>query len=90
MHSGLLRHDETLDRGGEEVAALELSGRPNADVPARVALLHDYESLWIYDEQPHSEEASYWRQVMLFYGVLRSLGVDVDIRHADHDLSGYD
>jgi beta-galactosidase len=27
---------------------------------------------------------------MLFYQVLRSLGVDVDIRHPDHDLSGYD
>jgi beta-galactosidase len=26
---------------------------------------------------------------MLFYGVLRSLGIDVDIRHADADLSGY-
>jgi beta-galactosidase len=26
---------------------------------------------------------------MLFYQVLRSLGVDVDIRHADADLSGY-
>ena len=24
MHSGMLRHDETLDRGGEEIAALEL------------------------------------------------------------------
>jgi beta-galactosidase len=90
MHSGLLRHDETLDRGGEEVSALELSGRANADVPARVALLHDYESQWIYDEQPHSVSASYIRQAMLFYGVLRSLGVDVDIRHPDHDLSGYD
>ncbi|MDF3016025.1 MAG: beta-galactosidase, partial [Thermomicrobiales bacterium] len=89
MHSGLLRHDETLDRGGEEVAAIELSGRPNDDVQTPVALLHDYESLWIYDEQPHSEEASYWRQVMLFYGALRSLGIDVDIRHPDADLSGY-
>jgi beta-galactosidase len=28
--------------------------------------------------------------MMLFYGVLRSLGVDVDIRHPEHDLSGYD
>ena len=28
--------------------------------------------------------------MMLFYGALRSLGVDVDIRHPDHDLSGYD
>ena len=26
---------------------------------------------------------------MLFYEVLRSLGIDVDIRHADADLSGY-
>jgi beta-galactosidase len=58
-------------------------------VETPVALLHDYESLWIYDEQPHSAEASYWRQVMLFYGVLRSLGIDVDVRHADADLSGY-
>jgi beta-galactosidase len=59
-------------------------------VPARVALLHDYESLWIQDAQPHSENATYWRQVMLFYGTLRSLGLDVDIRHPDHDLSSYD
>jgi beta-galactosidase len=71
------------------VAALELSGRPNDNVQTLVALLHDYESLWIYDEQPHSERASYWGQMMLFYGVLRSLGIDVDIRHADADLSGY-
>jgi beta-galactosidase len=27
---------------------------------------------------------------MLFYRALRSLGVDVDIRHPDHDLAGYD
>jgi beta-galactosidase len=90
MHSGLLRHDETLDRGGQEVSGLELPGRTNADVPAQVALLHDYESQWVYDAQPHSQNASYLRQTMLFYSVLRSLGVDVDIRHPDHDLSGYD
>ncbi|HET7094996.1 MAG TPA: beta-galactosidase trimerization domain-containing protein, partial [Thermomicrobiales bacterium] len=90
MHSGLLRHDETLDRGGEEVSGLELPGRANADVLARVALLHDYESQWAYDAQPHSQNASYVRQAMLFYRVLRSLAVDVDIRHPDHDLGGYD
>lgn len=90
MHSGLLRHDETLDRGGEEIAALELPGRPNAAVTARVVLLHDYESLWVYDAQPHNADASYWRQLMLFYAALRELGVDVDVRHPDHDLSGYD
>src|SRR5690606_35456929 len=39
--------------------------------------------------QPHSARASYVRQTMLFYSALRSLGIDVDIRHPDHDLSGY-
>ena len=90
MHSGLLRHDQTVDRGGEEVGALEMQGLENGDVPARVALLHDYESLWVQDEQPHAERATYWRQTMLFYQALRSLGIDVDIRHPDHDLTGFD
>ncbi|MFM8594454.1 MAG: beta-galactosidase [Chloroflexota bacterium] len=89
MHSGLLRHDETLDRGGEEVAALELGGRPNGDVQTLVVLLHDYESLWVHEAQPHSAESTYWDQVMMFYSALRSLGVDVDIRCPDQDLSGY-
>jgi beta-galactosidase len=90
MHSGILRHDESLDRGGEEIAALEITGRSNAPVSNRVVLLHDYESLWAYDAQPHNADASYWRQMMLFYTALRELGVDVDIHHPDHDLSGYD
>ena len=88
MHSGLLRHDETLDRGGEDIAGLEILSAPNEPVPARVALLHDYESLWAQDAQPHSAGATYWKQLMLFYTALRSLGVDVDVRHPDHDLSG--
>ena len=90
MHSGLLRHDGTLDRGGVEIAGLEIAGRTNAAVAARVVLLHDYESAWTYDAQPHQADVSYWRQMMLFYSALRELGVDVDIRHPDHDLSGYD
>jgi beta-galactosidase len=90
MHSGLLRHDNTLDRGGVEIAGLEIAGRANAPVKPRVVLLHDYESAWVYDAQPHQADASYWRQMMLFYSALRDLGVDVDIRHPDHDLSGYD
>jgi beta-galactosidase len=89
MHAGLLRHDETLDRGGEEIANMNLPELPLPEEQAPVVLLHDYESLWAYDAQPHAEEASYWEQVMLFYRALRSLGVDVDIRHPDDDLSGY-
>jgi beta-galactosidase len=90
MHSGLLRHDETWDRGGLEVANLELSGVPLDEVPARVVLLHDYESLWISDLQPHAEGWSYWKQFTLFYSTVRRLGIDVDICHPDSDLSEYD
>lgn len=89
MHSGVLRHDDTLDRGGEELAALELPGRPNRSVRNTVALLHDYESLWMQDEQRHTEGAVYWDQVMLFYTALRARGIDVDVRHPDDDLAGY-
>jgi beta-galactosidase len=89
MHSGLLRHDETLDRGALEIAALDLQRLPVNTRRAPVVLLHDYESLWVYDEQPHTEGASYWGQMMLFYRVLRSLGIDIDIRHVESDLSGY-
>jgi beta-galactosidase len=89
MHAGLLRHDETLDRGGEEIANMNLPELPLPEEQTSVVLLHDYESLWAYDAQPHAEEASYWEQIYLFYGALRSLGVDVDIRHPDDDLSGY-
>lgn len=89
MHSGLLRHNETPDRGYAEVAALELPTFPTGEVPARVALLHDYESLWLYNMQPHAEGLNYWAQIFAYYRALRSLGMDVDIRHPDSDLSPY-
>lgn len=89
LHSGLLRHDETPDRGHAEVAALDQTQFPTGEVPARVALLHDYESLWLLGAQPHSASLSYWGQTVTYYAVLRSLGVDVDIVHPDADLSGY-
>jgi len=88
-HSGLLRHDETLDRGALEMAACALAGEASIEFSRSVVVLHDYESLWIYDEQPQSAGATYWNQFMLFYASLRGLGVDVDIRHPDTDLSAY-
>ncbi|GGM22258.1 beta-galactosidase [Deinococcus aerophilus] len=89
LHSGLLRHNETPDRGFAEVAALDPGQYPLGEVSARVALLHDYESLWLYNMQPHTEGLNYWAQTFAYYRALRSLGVDVDIIHADADLSGY-
>lgn len=88
-HSGLLRHDETLDRGALELGTFALQQASLVEERRSVVLLHDYESLWIYDEQPQAAGATYWNQFMLFYSALRGLGVDVDIRHPDADLSGY-
>ena len=89
LHSGLLRHDGSPDRGHEEVGELDLKTLPLGPVRGHVALLHDYESLWIYDAQPHSAGMSYWTQLMAYYGALRSLGLDVDVLHPDADLSAY-
>ncbi|WP_019586040.1 beta-galactosidase [Deinococcus apachensis] len=89
LHSGLLRHDERPDRGYAEVAALNTAQFPTGEVPARVALLHDYESLWLYNLQPHAEGMNYWAQTFAYYRALRSLGMDVDLLHPDSDLSGY-
>ncbi len=91
MHSGLLHHDGTPDRGFAEVAAFapELPAFPLEPVQARVALLHDYESLWAYDHQKHGEATGYFTQVMQYYTALRALGADVDVIHPSRDLTGY-
>lgn len=89
LHSGLLRHDETPDRGYGEVAALTPQAYPLGEVGARVALLHDYESLWLHEAQRHAAGLGYWGQTLSYYSALRSLGADVDILPADADLSGY-
>ncbi|WP_027483151.1 beta-galactosidase [Deinococcus pimensis] len=92
MHSGLLRHDGKPDRGYHEVrdVAPLVKAAPGGRVPARVALLHDFDSLWAYDAQKHARSASYWAQLMGFYTALREQGVDVDVRHPLADLSSYD
>ncbi len=94
MHSGLLRHDETPDRGHHEIEGFRLEQFPlgavdSKTVQPKVALLHDYESLWLYDVQKHAASLSYWAQAVTYYAALRGLGQDVDIVHPDADLSGY-
>jgi len=91
LHSGLLLHDGTPDSGYHEVASLagEVFPAAREQVRTRVVMLHDYESLWAYDAQPHAQDANYWAQFYTFYAALRELGVDVDIRHVDADLGAY-
>ncbi len=88
MHCCILRHDESLNRGKEEIAVLELAGHPNA-VDAQVALLHNYENLWAYDEQSSSARGTYWPQTLLFNSALRALDLKVNVVHPDAGLSGY-
>ena len=84
MHSGLLRQDGTPDRGFEDIEQLDISPFSLIDDTthkADVVLLHDYQSLWAYNHQPHHQDLSYWHQFALFYSAFRRLGVNVDIRH---------
>ncbi|MFN3265219.1 MAG: beta-galactosidase [Deinococcales bacterium] len=90
-HSGLLRHDSTPDRGFLEVERLakNLPKLSNAPKQTQVCLLHDYESLWAFDQQKHSANSSYWAQVLMYYSALRQLGLDVAVCHPMADLSSY-
>lgn len=45
----------------------------------KVAVVHDYDSLWSYNHQPHNQDVNYWYQFILFYSALRKLGLTVDI-----------
>ena len=83
MHSGLLQQDGRADRGYKEVKEFDPTKFALEKVNAKVALLHDYNSLWIYNLQPHNKDLSYWHQFMMFYSALRELGIDVDIIHPD-------
>ena len=83
MHSGLLQQDGRADRGYQEVKDFDPSQFALEKVNARVALLHDYNSLWAYNLQPHNKDLNYWHQFMMFYSALRELGVDVDIIHPE-------
>lgn len=81
MHSGLLHQNGQPDRGYQEVQSFDPGIFPTNTQNSRVAVLHDYDSLWSYNHQPHNQDLSYWYQFVLFYGALRELGVSVDIIH---------
>ncbi|MDC0602422.1 beta-galactosidase [Aliiglaciecola sp.] len=81
MHSGLLKQNGQPDRGYHEVEQLAISDFELGESDNRIAVVHDYESLWSYNHQPHNQDLSYWYQFVLFYSGLRKLGLTVDIVH---------
>jgi beta-galactosidase len=92
MHAGLQRPDRALASGGEEVARLarELEGFALPAVTrAPVALLFDYEALWMTRIQPHGDDFRYDELAFCWYRAVRRLGLDVDIVAAGTTLAGY-
>ncbi len=94
-HAGLNKHDGTADTATHEAKHVvqDFENHPSLQTSqkqqAKIALLFDYEQMWATDIQPHAEGWKYWSLQMSYYSALRTLGLDVDIRHPNQSLEGY-
>ncbi len=97
MHTGLHRPDRSVDQGGVEAAQVgaELQAlAAQVDLAAqgivnRVALVFDYDSLWMAQIQPQGADYHPLELQFRVYGALRQLGLDVDIVSPAAPLAGY-
>jgi beta-galactosidase len=97
MHTGLNRPDFSLDQGGlealqvgQELTALgEAMSAGDLAVRNRVALLFDYEGLWMGQIQPQGKDHNGLALAFRLYSALRQLGLDVDIVRPTAPLSAY-
>jgi len=95
MHAGLQTPDRQWDQGGTEAAevAKELRQLPALGAQeshrADVALVLDYDGLWMLEVQPQGADYSGLQLTFQAYSALRSLALDVDIVPPGADLSGY-
>lgn len=93
MHAGLFCSDDSPAPAAAEAkqAAREIEGlHPEAFAPPRaeVALVFDYESMWMAEIEPHGDLPPL-EAAMDFYSALRRAGADVDIVSAGADFRGY-
>ena len=91
-HAGLLRPDDQPAQGFGEIAEVRDALPLLADeaTKAKVALLFDYDSLWMSEIQP---QGSGWFSLDIaesWYACARMLGADIDILRAGTGLSAYD
>ncbi len=95
MHAGLLRPDDApapglaeVQQAAADIATLNAAGI-SADRARTVALIFDYESVWVTDIQPQGAGFCALRLAFALYGALRRHGLDVDIVSPAASLDGY-
>ncbi|WP_265520448.1 beta-galactosidase [Oerskovia flava] len=96
-HSGMVPHageDSVLHRAVRDLGATLESLAPVAgshQLPARTAILFDWDSWWASELDSHPHNALRYRQEALdWYSAFLAAGVRVDVVPAHTDLSGYD
>ncbi len=99
MHAGLQRPDRSLSAGGREAGIV---GRELHDLlmslgtetlpdsqRAPVAMVLDYESLWMADIQPQGADFDALLLHYRWYEAVRRLGIDIDVLPPGAPLDGY-
>jgi len=96
FHSGILQHDGTdnsisyreLKQIGKEMGKIgpEIE---NAKIVSPVAIIYDYENIWVnlaYQEKPMYD---YPGEILRFYRSIKRLGINVDMIKSSDDFSNY-
>ncbi len=94
FHSAMVPHAgedtriyrEVCDLGAELAALTPIKGEP---VPARVAILFDWDSWWAVEQSDTPAQVSYLHSIYAWYAALWRAGVPVDFASKDSSLDGY-
>ena len=92
MHAGLLLPDNSEAAAYQEVALLnsETNKLPKLTTSgAEVAILFDYETVWLLDVQPQGRNFKYFDWVFACYQALRISGINVDFVSTTSSLNDY-
>jgi beta-galactosidase len=97
LHAGLLAPDNSEAQGAVEVRQLAQEIRQITDLlpsglgqtHAQVALVFDYQSIWMAEIQPQGQDYNALELIFRIYSSLRCLGLDVDIVSTEADISAY-